>query len=156
MKVRELGVTGKADLPELVTTCDLLPWRNRDAALLHMGILGDPTVAVIDNHRISRHAFLDRVGPDVAYADIVHAVAHAQHSAWRGGQHIDASFHRDIISQPDIGTLMSVISQPATGEIGSGRTRIRVDIVLDKTVAAEGAVGRQGKCRIRESRADRL
>src|SRR4051812_24023932 len=91
MEMRELGVAGETDLAQPGAGHHLLARLHGDAAVLHMTVLRDPAVTMIDQDAIAGFMILDRRCADLPDTDILHAVTGPEHGAGSGCDYIDAS-----------------------------------------------------------------
>jgi len=71
--------------------------------------------------------------------EIGHAVAHAFDKAWRCRQNRNACGHVGAGGQGDVGAVVTVIAEQATGKIGGLPAWVMVEILLDVAGFAQGA-----------------
>ena len=105
-------------------------------ALFHMAILGLPAVTIIHKHAVA--AFLGGNGGD----EIRDAVAGTHNGAGGGSEDVDPRLHRGAVGQGNVGAVVAIVAEGATGEIAFSGAGVAVDVMLDVTGLAEGAVNR--------------
>ena len=94
VQVREFRLSREADRADPLARAHAGAPPHRNAAALHVAVLGMPPAAVVDAHAVAAFPALDHGGARAAHADVPHPVSRADYPAVCGGS------HRDALAQP--------------------------------------------------------
>ena len=144
--MRESRFAGIANLSNLLTTPYRLLTSNTHASAPEMAVLGFPSAFVDDNDTIPAFAAFD--GLPITFRDdksVRVSVSKGFHDSIRRGQYGNAACGVSQSTQTDVGPFVTVIRDAPTCIVLGPRTRINIDVLLNKASLAQLALCRQAK-----------
>ena len=145
MYLRKLGLPRKPDGSQRLSTVDPVTLLNLNTTLTHMTILRLPSVSMVDEDAVTAFTTLVAVRVVLARSMIGNIVSCAHHLARGGRQHSDIVFKPTRVRQTKVCALMAIINQTAAGIVSGAGTWVPVNVVLDRTNAADLAAHGKGQ-----------
>ena len=110
-----------------------------------MTVLGAPSATVVNEDAITAFTTLVSVRVILVWCMIGNIISRAHHLARSGRQHSDIVFKPTRVRQTKVCALMAIINQPAAGIVSGAGTWVPVNVVLDRTNAADLAAHGKGQ-----------